>query len=52
MHCILEVNNFQITVNTERGSSGLDLHGAFGHEQWAIDVKYYLTVRAQPTLIL
>lgn len=48
---ILEVNNFQVTVHTSRGERGFDLLGALGNERWAIEVKFYRTVRAQPTLI-
>ncbi|MEH6458956.1 restriction endonuclease [Chitinimonas sp. JJ19] len=48
---ILEANNFQVTVNSGRGDRGFDLLGTDGNERWAIEVKYYRTVRAQPTLI-
>jgi len=48
---ILEANNFQVTVYTRRGDRGFDLFSIHEHERWAIEVKYYRTVRAQPTLI-
>ncbi|MBC3933747.1 restriction endonuclease [Undibacterium sp. CY7W] len=48
---ILEAANFQIEVNPSRGDKGFDLFGIFGNEKWAVEVKYYRTVRAQPTLI-
>lgn len=48
---ILAANNFQVTVRTRRGDRGFDLLGTLGNERWAIEVKYYRTVRAQPTLI-
>ncbi|WP_460044433.1 restriction endonuclease [Pseudomonas sp. S2_H01] len=48
---ILEANNFQILRNSIRGDAGFDLKGHFGGERWAIEVKYYRTARAQPTLI-
>lgn len=48
---ILVANNFQVTVHTHRGDRGFDLLGTLGNERWAIEVKYYRTVRAQPTLI-
>ncbi|MGA7951851.1 MAG: restriction endonuclease [Thiobacillaceae bacterium] len=48
---ILEANNFSVTVYSPRGDRGFDFLGTLGNEQWAIEVKYYRTVRAQPTLI-
>lgn len=48
---ILTANNFKITINKERGDSGFDLNGFFGNEKWAIEVKYYRTARARPSLI-
>lgn len=48
---VLAANNFRVTVHTRRGDKGFDLLGNLESEQWAIEVKYYRTVRAQPTLI-
>lgn len=48
---ILEANGFKVTVHGRRGDRGFDLLGTLKSEQWAIEVKYYRTVRAQPTLI-
>lgn len=48
---ILEANNFRIQVHSQRGDVGFDFLGHFGHEQWAIEVKYYRTARARPSLI-
>mgnify|MGYP003642331571 CR=1 FL=1 len=48
---ILEVNNFRIEVHSPRGDSGFDFLGLFGHDRWAIEVKYYRTARARPSLI-
>ena len=51
VHRILEVNNFRVTTNDIRGDKGFDLLADFGNERWAIEVKYYRTTRAQPSLI-
>lgn len=48
---ILEVNSFQIKKNSIRGDEGFDLFADLGNESWAIEVKYYRTARAQPSLI-
>lgn len=48
---ILEANYFQISRNSTRGDAGFDLQALFGGERWAIEVKYYRTARAQPSLI-
>jgi hypothetical protein len=48
---ILEANNFHITTNSVRGDRGFDLLADFENESWAIEVKYYRTARAQPSLI-
>lgn len=48
---ILVANDFQVTVHARRGDSGFDLLGSLGNERWAIEVKYYRTLRAQPSLI-
>lgn len=48
---ILAANNFLVTFHKSRGERGFDLLGELENEQWAIEVKYYRTVRAQPTLI-
>ncbi|MDM3260345.1 restriction endonuclease [Citrobacter sp. Cf062] len=48
---ILKANNFQINRNSCRGDEGFDFLGDFGGERWAIEVKFYRTARAQPSLI-
>lgn len=48
---ILEANNFLVKVNDVRGDKGFDLSASFENEHWAIEVKYYRTARAQPSLI-
>lgn len=48
---ILAANNFEVKANSRRGNRGFDLLGTLGNEQWAIEVKYYRTARAQPSLI-
>lgn len=48
---ILEIKNFVISNNLRRGDKGFDLLGAYSNESWAIEVKYYRTARAQPSLI-
>jgi hypothetical protein len=47
---ILEVNRFSVS-RPQREDCGFDFLGTIGNETWAIEVKYYRTVRAQPTLI-
>lgn len=48
---ILEANNFSVTNNSIRGDRGFDLLADLGGERWAIEIKYYRTARAQPSLI-
>lgn len=48
---ILEANNFRVTTNNIRGDRGFDFLADFENERWAIEVKYYRTARAQPSLI-
>lgn len=48
---ILEANNFSIRRHSPRGDAGFDFIGHSANEEWAIEVKYYRTARAQPTLI-
>lgn len=48
---ILEANNFRIQRNSIRGDRGFDLLAELQNEQWAIEIKYYRTARAQPSLI-
>lgn len=48
---ILKVNSFQIEINSTRGDKGFDLLANLRNESWAIEVKYYRTARAQPSLI-
>ncbi|MGR2740199.1 restriction endonuclease [Billgrantia sp. Q4P2] len=48
---ILEANNFRIQSHSPRGDSGFDFLGILGNDQWAIEVKYYRTARARPSLI-
>jgi hypothetical protein len=48
---ILETNNFSVTRHSPRGDPGFDFLGQLGGDRWAIEVKYYRTVRAQPSLI-
>lgn len=48
---ILTTQNFRITPHFPQGNLGFDFDGRLGNEQWAIEVKYYRTARAQPNLI-
>ena len=48
---IIKENNFQIRKNSCRGNEGFDLLAEFERERWAIEVKFYRTARAQPSLI-
>jgi hypothetical protein len=48
---ILEINNFQVTIHDIRGDKGFDLLADLENTRWAIEVKYYRTARAQPSLI-
>lgn len=48
---ILATTDFHVTVHSQRGERGFDLLGTLADEQWAIEVKFYRTARAQPTLI-
>lgn len=48
---ILEANNYAVQRHSPRGDAGFDFIGFAGSEQWAIEVKYYRTARAQPSLI-
>lgn len=48
---ILEANRFTIHPHFPRGDQGFDFTATLADEKWAIEVKYYRTARAQPTLI-
>ncbi|NIQ81859.1 MAG: hypothetical protein GTN93_28035 [Anaerolineae bacterium] len=48
---ILEANSFRLQNHFPRGDAGFDFVGRVADEDWAIEVKYYRTARAQPTLI-
>lgn len=48
---ILKANRFEIKRNNLRGNEGFDLFANLENESWAIEVKYYRTARAQPSLI-
>ncbi len=48
---ILTAINFDVAKNDVRGERGFDLLATLGNEQLAIEVKYYRTARAQPSLI-
>jgi hypothetical protein len=48
---ILEAKDFVVEVHSPRGEEGFDFIGLRGNERWAIEVKYYRTARAQPSLI-
>ena len=48
---ILEANEFGVELHRPRGDSGFDFLGKLADEEWAIEVKYYRTARAQPSLI-
>ncbi|MDL5167600.1 restriction endonuclease [Proteus faecis] len=48
---ILKANNFKIEKNDLRGDKGFDLLANLNDENWAIEVKYYRTARAQASLI-
>lgn len=48
---ILEANNFRIFIHSPRGDAGFDFDATFGSDRWAIEVKYYRTARAQPSLL-
>lgn len=48
---ILQANRFEVRVNTSFGDKGFDLLAHLNDNAWAIEVKYYRTARAQPTLI-
>jgi Restriction endonuclease len=48
---ILEARNFSVLHRSARGDRGFDFDGHFAGERWAIEVKYYRTARAQPSLI-
>ena len=48
---ILESNSYLVQRHSRRGDAGFDLIGQLTDDQWAIEVKYYRTARAQPTLI-
>lgn len=51
VHRILEANNFSVAVHPPKEHAKFDFLGQLGFESWAIEVKYYRTVRAQPSLI-
>src|SRR5262245_19175496 len=42
---------FEVEVHFPRGDAGFDFLGLWDNERWAIEVKYYRTARAQPSLI-
>lgn len=48
---ILQANNFQVDIHSPRGDKGFDFYAELAGEVWAIEVKYYRTARAQPSLI-
>ncbi|HDS1827721.1 TPA: restriction endonuclease [Stenotrophomonas maltophilia] len=48
---ILQANSFEVQMHTPRGDKGFDFLAHLNGETWAIEVKYYRTARAQPTLI-
>lgn len=48
---ILEANNFEVHVHSPRGDKGFDFVAQLAGERWAVEVKYYRTMRAQPALI-
>lgn len=48
---ILQANNFEVDIHSPRGDKGFDFFAQLAGEAWAIEVKYYRTVRAQPALI-
>lgn len=48
---ILQANNFEVHVHSPRGDRGFDFVAQLAGEAWAIEVKYYRTARAQPSLI-
>jgi hypothetical protein len=48
---ILEARGFSMVRHVPRGDKGFDLTGYLNNEQWAIEVKYYRTNRAQAHLV-
>ena len=49
---LLQVNGFDVTrFDDPRGIGGFDFSGKYAEENWAIEVKYYRTARAQASLI-
>lgn len=48
---ILEENDFIAIKNDVRGDNGFDLLARYKNEDWAIEVKFYRTARAQYSLI-
>jgi hypothetical protein len=48
---ILEVNGFEVSIHSPRGNEGFDLSAKHHGNLWAIEVKYYRTARAQPSLL-
>lgn len=48
---ILEINSFQIEINSVCGDNGFDFLGRLKNDLWAIEVKYYRTARARLSLI-
>lgn len=48
---ILEANHYVVRTHSPRGDAGYDLDGQFRDDRWAIEVKYYRTARAQPSLL-
>ena len=48
---ILEEYGFAMQRHTPRGAQGFDFDAVLDNENWAIEVKYYRSSRAQPHLI-
>lgn len=48
---ILETNGYNVSIHSPRGNYGFDFLAEYGGENWAVEVKFYRTARAQPTLI-
>ena len=48
---ILTTHDFQIQVHRPRGDKGFDFIGVRANQRWAIEVKFYRTARAQPSLL-
>ena len=48
---ILTTRHFQTQVHQPRGDRGFDLIGERDNQRWVIEVKFYRTARAQPSLL-